>query len=795
MTTMHVSSIKARVQRVLWAASLLCMLLGASVAQAQVRVGQWTAHTSMREVVALSASDVAIWAATTGGVFSYQPESGEIQRFTAAEDLHNVQTRAIAYDARRDAVWIGYRDGVIDRLDVETGDVRTFFDIQRNDRLPSREITRLRMQGDSLLVATSFGLVVFDPERLEVRDTYTQLGSLPPTTAVRDVVVAPLPDGRSGFWLATDEGIAYAPRNGANLQDPTSWTVESTGLTSEGGLSTAFFAGSLYVGTEQGLAVREAAGTYSLFGATIRPIADMVVSSDRLLFTALFGFLSVNAAGTVESLGSGFNELTALTVGPGGTIWVGDRERALNGFFPPAGGPLDPLVASVTPNGPFDGLFADLTIDADGNLWAGALRGIARGGFYRLDPEGLWTNFTGRFIEELENTGSAEQVHIDGQGNLWGASQGAGLIQRTPAGDITVYNRFNSTLRSDASNNPDFIPVTGVASDADGTLWVSNRNAPITWHVRTPDGVWTALDAPPCPGLPSSAPFGEVFVDSFGNKWIAVINPDNFLNTIGLVILDTGASATNSSDDTCRFLNQQGSGGSGLPNLQINSITEDREGRIWLATDEGPAFITSSSVIAQDNTTLPIWPQWQDRSMGVFLLGNQVINDIAIDPSNRVWMATDEGAYLVQQEPTGFTQVERYTAENSPLFSDVVVAITVNGEQGEVFFATDQGLIALSSDAVIPSATAQDLFVFPNPVRITGSSAPEIFIDGLVEETQLQVVAPHGAVVAQFPTRGGRVRWDGRDRNSELVPSGVYLIVAVGKNGEGIAYGKVAIIR
>ncbi|HMB93810.1 MAG TPA: hypothetical protein VKP65_23365, partial [Rhodothermales bacterium] len=107
----------------------------------------------------------------------------------------------------------------------------------------------------------------------------------------------------------------------------------------------------------------------------------------------------------------------------------------------------------------------------------------------------------------------------------------------------------------------------------------------------------------------------------------------------------------------------------------------------------------------------------------------------------------------------------------------------------------DQGLIALSSDAVKPSATAQDLFVFPNPVRITGEFAPDIFIDGLVEETQLQVVAPHGAVVAQFDTRGGRVRWDGRDRNRDLVPSGVYLIVAVGKNGEGTAYGKVAVIR
>lgn len=781
---------------VAWLAAVVLMLAGASVVQAQVLVGQWTAHTAMREVVALSPSNEAIWAATTGGVFSYDPASGEIQRYTAAEGLYNVQTQAIAYDERRNAVWIGYRDGVIDRLDVETGDVRTFFDIQRNDRLPNREINRLVMQGDSLLVAAGFGLVVFDPVRQEVRDTYSQLGTLPPTIAVQDVVVAPLPGGGSGFWLVTDEGVAYASRNAVNLQDPNSWTVELTGLAEPGGLSAAYFAGRLYVGTAQGLAVREAAGTYSLFGATTRPVADMAVTSDRLLFTALFGFLGVDAAGVVQSLGGGFNAVTAITVGTGGNIWVGDREAALNGFLPSSGGTLEPLVADIAPDGPFDGLFGDLTIDEAGNLWTGAIRGVPRGGFYRLDPEGTWTSFTGRFFDELANTGSAEQVHVDSQGNLWGAAVGSGLVQHTPEGEILVYGRTNSTLRSDAPTNPDFIPVTGVSSDADGTLWVSNRAAPNTWHVRTSDGTWTALGRPSCSGLPSAAPFGEVYVDSFGNKWIVVISQDNFQRTIGLIILDTGASATDSSDDTCRFLNQQGAAGSGLPSVQINGLTEDREGRIWIATDNGPAFMTSSSVIAQDNTTLPIWPQWSNRNQGVFVLGNQVVNDIAIDPSNRVWMATtSSGAYLVQQEATGYVEVEHYTTENSPLFSDNVVAITVNAATGDVFFATDQGLIALSSDAVAPSPTAQDLFVFPNPVRITGESAPDIFIDGLVEETQLQVVAPHGAVVAQFDTRGGRVRWDGRDRNRDLVPSGVYLIVAVGKNGEGTAYGKVAVIR
>ncbi|HMB89773.1 MAG TPA: two-component regulator propeller domain-containing protein, partial [Rhodothermales bacterium] len=671
------------VRSVVGLAAVVLMLIGASVVQAQVQVGEWTAHTAMREVVALSPSNEAIWAATTGGVFSYNPDSGEIQRFTAAEGLYNVQTEALAYDERRNAVWIGYRDGVIDRLDVETGEVRTFFDIQRNDRLPSREINRLVMQGDSLLVAAGFGLVVFDPVRQEVRDTYSQLGTLPPTIAVHDVVVAPLPGGGSGFWLVTDEGIAYAPRNAVNLQDPSSWTVEMTGLAAPGGLSAAYFGGRLYVGTEQGLAVREAADTYSLFGATTRPAADMAVTSDHLLFTALFSFLSVDASGAVQLLSSGFNALTAITVGPGGNIWIGDREAALNGFLPPAGGTLDPLVSNIAPAGPFDGLFGDLTIDDAGNLWTGAIRGVPRGGFYRLDPEGTWTSFTGRFFEELENTGSTEQVHVDSQGNLWGASLGSGLAQHTPDGEIIVYGRSNSSLRSDAPTNPDFIPVTGVSSDADGTLWVANRAAPNTWHVRTTDGNWTALDRPSCPGLPSAAPFGEVYVDSFGNKWIVVISQDNFQRTIGLIILDTGASATDSSDDTCRFINQQGSSGSGLPSVQINGLTEDREGRIWLATDNGPAFMTSSTVIAQDNTTLPIWPQWSDRSQGVFVLGNQVINGLAIDPSNRVWMATSSGAYLVQQEANGYAEVEHYTTETSPLFSDNVVAITVNEITGD----------------------------------------------------------------------------------------------------------------
>jgi hypothetical protein len=80
-------------------------------------------------------------------------------------------------------------------------------------------------------------------------------------------------------------------------------------------------------------------------------------------------------------------------------------------------------------------------------------------------------------------------------------------------------------------------------------------------------------------------------------------------------------------------------------------------------------------------------------------------------------------------------------------------------------------------------------------VRVEGSAEPEIFIEGLLDETDIRIVTPAGALVASLEARGGRVRWNGRDRNNELVPSGVYLVIAVDRNGGGAAHGKVAVIR
>ena len=78
----------------------------------------WTALTSFREVRAIDGLNRQIWVATTGGVFSYDTESGELNQLTVVDGLHSVEAAAITIDEKRGLVWVGYSDGALDRIDL-----------------------------------------------------------------------------------------------------------------------------------------------------------------------------------------------------------------------------------------------------------------------------------------------------------------------------------------------------------------------------------------------------------------------------------------------------------------------------------------------------------------------------------------------------------------------------------------------------------------------------------------------------------------------------------------------------
>jgi len=752
----------------------------------------------MRQVADIDASETHVWSAANGGVFSYDVISGEINAYTVVDGLHAVNVKTIAIDDRRDFTWVGYSDGVIDRIHAPSREIVSYRDIERATQFSARGINRIVMQGDSLLIATEFGIVVFDPVKIEVRDTYSRLGDNPPATEVFDVVIGPDDNGVRSLWVATINGVARAALSAVNLQDPSEWEIERSGFGpgSEIIRSLAFFNGSLYAGTNADVYRRDTGGLYQSLGLTTeRAVTDLSVSGDIMVGAERFILLGFDQSGQSWTFSvTGFQDPVSVTASAGAGFWFGDATRGLTSIpKPPVNQTSIEARFTIVPNGPHDGFFADLDVDDEGNVWAGGVRGRP-GGFYKLSAEREWTTYSFLFNPELEGKNEFYRIHIDANGTGWAGAFGSSLASASAEGEISTYDESNSTLR-DVSGFTDFIIIGGVDSDKRGTVWVTTIGSSVVLHALDPEGTWYGFEPYVGSGLSNRADaYGRIFIDSFEQKWILVRDENNFQKNKGLLVVDTGETETQ-ADDLFQFFGSDGSAGQGLPSTAVLSVTEDRDGLVWIGTESGPAYFVNTGIVASDESARAIWPQWADRSQGTFMLFGLQINDVAIDPANQIWFATNDGAWLVRSVEGGYEAVHHFTEDNSPLFSDEVLSVVVDGNTGEVFFSTSAGLVSYAGEAVTPSVTTRDLFVYPNPARFSGGSAPNIYIEGLVEETDIRIVTATGSLVRKLSARGGRALWDGRDETGNLVRSGVYLIVAVGTDGAGAAHGKVAVIR
>lgn len=769
-------------------------LVGPAAARQGGESGRWEAHTSFQSVREVDVAGGMVWAATSGGVFGYDTETGEIDRFTVVEGLHSVDARTLAWDDSRMIVWVGYVDGVIDRLNPATGEVVTFRDIARAEQFSSRGVNRIRVVGDSLLIATDFGVVVFDAVKSEVRDVYSRMGSFASAIAAYDVLQADV-DGIEMLWVGTAEGIAKAPLSAPNLQDPASWSNEVAGLEpgSEAVWSLGVHRDRIYAGSETDLFERTSSGLVPL-GVSSRGVRRIVTSGNRLYAIERFRLAEIDDSGTIQALAiPGYEDPLGLAVDPDGGLWIGDGQGGLLSVtVGPGSGDLV-VNLDIVPTGPADTQFTDMDFADDGSLWAGAFTN-SFSGFHRRDPDGSWTSFTSRNRSELAGRGRFILVHATSDGSGWAGSEGYGLARVLPDESIETFNHTNSSLQP-ATGTADFVIVGGLDSDAAGRLWVTTRGGGNPLHVRDPDGVWTGLPPYVGEGLTTRATaYGLVTVDSYGQKWIIVHDENNFRVQRGLLVLDTGSEPTSPQDDSFRAFLEKGAAGQGLPSIAVTSIAEGRDGLMWIGTEGGIAYVLNTGIVARDQGARPIWPPWADRTQGTFALFGLHVNDLAVDPANRLWVASNEGAWLISPVEAGYELVEHFTAENSPLFSDQVISVAIDESSGEVFFATDRGTVSYAGDAIAPAEGPRDLLVYPNPYRPTEGSGLVTF-EGLVEETDVRVVTPGGIVVASIPARGGRVRWDGRGPDGRLVPTGMYLVVAVGMDGEDTAYGRLAVIR
>ncbi len=255
-------------------------------------------------------------------------------------------------------------------------------------------------------------------------------------------------------------------------------------------------------------------------------------------------------------------------------------------------------------------------------------------------------------------------------------------------------------------------------------------------------------------------------------------------NGSGLLAMDNNGTPSNFRDDKFTLHKSiTDRSGSEINIDHITCATEDADGKVWIGTTIGLFVIDNPAEAMNQAFTVrrPIVPRNDGTQLGDYLLSTEKIYDIAVDPTNRKWIATESsGTYLVSADGTKILQ--NFTTDNSPLPENCVYSVACDMSSNKVYIGASGGTLVYNSDASPAADSYSDVYAYPNPVR------PEytgwITVTGLMDGSLVKIADAAGNVFYQGTSEGGMVTWDGCDSTGNRVRSGIYFVFA-SQNGQG----------
>ena len=766
----------------------LALILSFTSLLAQIPVGTWRDHLPYEESIDVSIGSNKIFAATPYSVFYYSLEDNSIMTFSKTNGLSESSISSIAYLNSSDILVIGYTSGNVDLILGES--IVNISDIKQSSFVGNKRINDILFLDGKAYLSCGFGIVVLDLERREVADTWFINGQ-------NDIVeVNTLVHSDSHWFAATESGIYEAELNNPFLANFQNWTKRSDlPLEDEPYVDLTIFNDRLIALYENGnnsalwqtpLSSSDWSTVPNLSDGGYRTISS---SEDQLVVTTFqrterfdINYNTLGFRNFIEGvLSNPFDaEITADN-----TIWIATEFGGLMKW----GG--DNSEQQLVPAGPpSNGAFR---IDAFNDaIWvaSGAVDIIWANNYLKDGTYGLvddrWT-----VVPQVEGENSIGSINdyiavsIDptNTNRVMLGSWEEGLIEVRNGVVTNIYNAENSTLQVRSGNNEGWVGVGGVDFDNNGNLWFTNTYSDTPLNLLTAGGSFAAFEFGN--DLGSGDLVGDVKVARNGYVWIVLPRGG------GLMVLDPGESLVSANDDNYRLLSQE-EGDGALPSNEVLCVEEDLDGEIWIGTERGiGVFYAPQSIFESDNFDAQEILITQDGNVQI-LLETEVVTCIDIDGANRKWVGTrSSGAYLFSED--GLQQLAHFTEENSPLLSNNVQDIALNQRNGEVFFATQNGISSFLGSATNFDQDINQVKVYPNPVEPGYEGL--ITIDGLAFETDVRITDAAGNAVYSGTSFGGRAVWDGKNFNGEKVATGVYFVFCSTADGSARNMGKVAIVR
>ncbi len=744
----------------------------------------WTAYMSYHNCTHNVPASGRVYALANGSIFTYRNGEDKVNTFSKATGMSGTNIKFMVYNEKEDAFLLVYNDNNMDVLG--TNDSITRMPEYKNSNVGDKTVNAVSMVGKNAYVATNSGVMVINMVRREISNFYEFSQPILGCTATGKTITA----------LATD-GTVYGGNTADNLLDKSNWKVLVKNVTYKGMTN---YKDYVYMWNNASI-YRLNDNLNGLVRVQIARYSYINFTGDQIIAGNASQIVFIDEDGVQKTIEQP-NDFSYLSYD--GTYYWASRGQAGLQAYTLRNDSLIAATQAIVPNSPIRNFDYWVSYTPQWRLLIGGgshnYEGINYDGTVMTYEDGQWLNFKEDSIaiktgQPYRNITAVAQDPLNAS-HHFASSAGMGIYEFINGHFVRQYDCDNSPLSSILPDNPNYrryVRISGLCYDNEGNLWMYNNEVDTVLRVRMADGKWKSFYFASLAGYPT---FDKIIFDHRGWLW-GTHRRGTASHNAGVLCLDYGGTLNSRSDDRWRFhqkfVNQDNTE---YAFSLVYDVAEDVNGHIWIATERGPFVLTDPKSFFDDTPTFTQVkvPRHDGTNYADYLLADVPVTTIAIDGGNRKWFGTaNQGVYLVSAD--GITTIHHFTTENSPLLSNVIYDIDINGLTGEVMIGTSAGLIGYRADATEPQEKLKEsnLLIYPNPVR------PEfqglLRVDGLVYDSDVKITTATGQLVAQGTSVGGTFTWNLRDLRGRRVNTGVYYIIASDANGkEGVA-GKFVVVK
>lgn len=736
----------------------------------------WGSYFSYNSIVDMTQSGDRVYAAGESALFYQNVNNGELKTITSVDGLKAEGITAIHYSRAYNKTLVGNSNGLLLIINADNT-INTKIEIIQETTIAAniKRINNISEYNGIAYISCDFGIATLNMNTLQFGDSYYigpggQKIKVFQTAVVDNVIYA----------ATENNGLRSASVGNPNLVDFSQWVEASPGnwltATSHSERLVASYINNsvlVYFPVENFFGVL-ATGT--------RPVTDLNSSGSYLVATSEADVFVFNAGLQVVAHVTQIpNHDVTFTSGSviNERLYIGTREEGV--FSAPLNNTFS--FTNITPSGPERNEIFSMH-KANNALWTvyGAYDynhnpfPLRFNGVSRLSADG-WFTLTN---EEVFSAASISDVITspNNESIVYASSYHSGLVKIEGEAPALLYNNTNTGnngLESMNTGGEPSIRINSLAFDGNGSLWMTNSRVEKPLKVLRNNNTWVSYDFTEITSNTTGDDYEQIVIDRNNTKWIAtrlsgVVAFNENLNNKSIVI--------NASEGN-------------LPDRYVKSLAIDNNNRLWIGTVRGLRVLPSVESFTTENELTTNAIIITDDDLAQELMYEQTVTDIEVDGSNNKWLGTTSGAFLVS--PDGQRTLFHFTKENSPLPSNIINDIAIDQATGEVFFATDRGMVSYKGTSTSGEDNLNNVYVYPNPVR-PGFDG-EVKISGLMDNVNLKITDIEGNLVFETTSEGGTVTWDTSAFGRYKVRSGVYMIFIASDDGTKTKVKKVMIVR